>query len=453
MAPRQHTSSKSTRYAVALVAGAVALLVAACGGSSGGSSSSGAASGSASAGTTNITLWHGYGELAAPGEEPNTELDSLKAQVDAFMKANPNIKVTMTYVNSDDALKKLTVALQGGKAPDVTYQYGTNLPQLATSPAVVDVTDKVGDADYNWNDFPAGERDVFTIDGKVLGVPALVDNLAVVYNKDLFAAKGLAEPTPDWTWDELVADAKALTDTGKNQFGIEWPIDGSETEVWKYIAMLWEAGGDILTPDGKQAAFNSPQGVTALQALGDLGKAKAFYLNSAPDSPKANQLFNTNKIGMFVTGPWNLPDFPDVKYGVQVMPSFPGGGHDTIAGPDSWVVMDNGQQRVDAAWKLAKYLTSPDQVLADSLATGHLPTRTSVGNMPGFSAFATSFPGVDVFAQNLVNVKKARPSIAAYPQISQTIGNAVTSVVLGKADAQQALDDAAQQSNTILATG
>jgi multiple sugar transport system substrate-binding protein len=453
MAPRQHTGSKSTRYAVALVAGAIALLVAACGGSSGGSSSSGAASGAAGGGTTNLTLWHGYGELAAPGEEPNTELDSLKAQVDAFMKANPNIKVTMTYVNSDNALQKLTVALKGGKAPDVTYQYGTNIPQLATSPSVVDLTDRVGDADYNWNDFPAGERDVFTIDGKVYGVPALVDNLAVVYNKDLFAAKGLAEPQPDWTWDELVADAKALANSGTNQFGMEWPIDGSETEVWKYIAMLWEAGGDILTPDGKKAAFNSPQGVTALQALQELGKAKAFYLNASPDSEKANQLFNTGKIGMFVTGPWNLPDFPNVKYGVQVMPSFPGGGHDTIAGPDAWVVMDNGQQRVDAAWKLAKYLTSPDQVLADSLATGHLPTRTSVGNMPGFSAFATSFPGVDVFAQNLVNVKKARPSIATYPQISQTIGNAVTSVVLGKADPQQALDDAAQQSNAILATG
>ena len=453
MAPRQHTSWKSKRIAAALVAGAVALLVAACGGSSGGSSSSaGASSGAAAAGSTSITLWHGYAAASA-GEEPSAEYDSLKAQVDAFMKANPNIKVTMTYVNSDDALQKLTVALQGGKAPDVTYQYGTNVPQLATSSSVVDLTDRVADADYNWNDFPAGERDVFTIDGKVYGVPALVDNLAVVYNKDLFAAKGLKEPAPDWNWDELVADAKALTDPGQNQFGLEWPIDGSETEVWKYIAMLWEAGGDILTPDGKKAAFDSASGVTSLQALQELGKAKALYLNAAPDSPKASQLFNAGKIGMFVTGPWNLSEFPNAKYGVQVMPMFPNGSHDTIAGPDAWVVLDNGQERVDAAWKLAKFLTSPDQVLADSLATGHLPTRTSVGNMPGFSAFATSFPGIDLFAQNLVNVKKARPPIPTYPQISQAIGNAVTSVVLGKAEPQQALDDAAQQADTFLATG
>ena len=66
------------------------------------------------------------------------------------------------------------------------------MPQLATSPKVVDLTERVADADYDWNDFPAGERDVFTVDGKVLGVPALVDNLAVVYNKDLFAAAGPA---------------------------------------------------------------------------------------------------------------------------------------------------------------------------------------------------------------------------------------------------------------------
>jgi multiple sugar transport system substrate-binding protein len=433
------------------LAGAIALVVAACGGGSGGSSSS--SGGSAATGNVQITMWHGYGELAAPGEEPNTELDSLKAQVDAFQVANPTIKVDMTYVNSDDALEKLTVALQGDRAPDVTYQYGTNLPQLATSPKIVDLTDRVAASDYNWNDFPGGERDVFTIDGKVYGVPALVDNLAVVYNKDLFAAAGLAEPTPDWTWDELVADAKALTDPGKSQFGLEWPIDGSESEVWKFVAMLWEAGGDLMSPDGTKTAFASPQGATALAALGDLAKAKALYLNAAPDSPKANQLFNGNKIGMFITGPWNLADFPDAKYGVQVMPSFPGGGHDTIAGPDAWVVMDNGDARVEAAWKLTQYLTAPEQVLADSLATGHLPTRSSVSSMPGFAAFATSFPGIDVFATNLDNVRKARPTIAAYPQISQALGNAVTSVVLGKASPEQALADAAQQADATLAAG
>ncbi len=283
-----------------------------------------------------------------------------------------------------------------------------------------------------------------------MGVPALVDNLAVVYNKTMFAAAGIPEPTADWTWDDLSAAAIKLTDTSKKQFGLEFPIDGSESEVWKYIAMLWEAGGDILSEDGTKAAFASPAGVEALETLGKLAAANALYLNAAPDSPKSGQLFNAGKIGMFITGPWDLSSFPDADYGVQIMPAFGSGGHDTIAGPDAWVVIDNGPDRVDAAWTFLSWLTSKEQVLADSLATGHLPTRASVEAMPDFSAFAESFPGVDVFAANLENVKKARPVTTTYPQVSQFMGNAVTSVLLGKATAQAALDDAATQANAVL---
>jgi len=399
-----------------------------------------------------IQVWHGYGQLAAPGEEPNIELDSFNKLVKEFETSHPDIKVKTTYVNSDFSLQKLTVALRGGKAPDVTYQYGTNMAQLATTPKVVDLTDRVADKTYNWDDVFQGVRDVFTVDGKVLGVPALVDNLAVVYNKKLFREAGLPEPKPDWTWDELVADAKKLNDPGHKQFGIEFPIDGSETEVWKYIAMLWGAGGDILDSSNTKAAFASPEGVRALQVLDDLEKAKTIYLNAAPDSPKASQLFNANKIGMFITGPWDLSSFPDADYGVQVMPSFDkGGGHDTIAGPDAWVVVDNGADRVEAAWTFVSWLTAKEQVLEDSLATGHLPTRASVEQMAGFPLFATNYPGVEAFAKNLVNVKKARPSIATYPQVSQLLGNAVTSVLLGKATPQAALDSAANDANAVLA--
>ena len=76
------------------------------------------------------------------------------------------------------------------------------------------------------------------------------------------------------------------------------------------------------------------------------------------------------------------------------MPSFdPGGNHETIAGPDNWVIFDNGTDRVDASWEFLQYLASPDVILQDSLATGHLPTRASVEQMPGFAEFYTKFPG------------------------------------------------------------
>ena len=161
----------------------------------------------------------------------------------------------------------------------------------------------------NWNDFWIGERDVATVNGKVIGIPALVDNLAVVYNKTLFAKAGLQPPGPDWTWQEFVADAKKLTNPAIKQFGTAYVTPGTEDTVWHWEALLWEAGGQLLTPDNKKAAFDSPAGLASLNTLRTMAVTdKSMYLDPS-DSAYAN-LFNSGKIGMLVTGPWDLSDVP-----------------------------------------------------------------------------------------------------------------------------------------------
>ncbi len=401
-------------------------------------------------GVTHIILWQGYGATTQPGETPNREADSMHALVEEFNKTHPGIAVELINYNNDNALAKLTVALQAGEAPDVTYQYGSSMPQIAAAPGIVDLTQRVQEPGFNWNDFYPGERAAATVDGRVLGIPALVDNLAIVYNKDLFDKAKLSYPTADWTWADFRAAAKAITDPATKTFGFAFPADASEDSVWHFDAMLWEGGGDILNADNTKAAFDSPAGVTALQTLADMAVTdKSVYMdfqnaNSAP-------FFNSGKIGMMVTGPWDLPSFPDVNYGVQIMPMFPGGNHQTIAGPDNWVMFDNGAARTAAAWTFVSWLTAPQQVLQDSLTTGHLPLRQSVTQMPPFSKFATKFPGVDVFVANLANVLKARPVLKAYPRISEAMGQAIIAAMTGEKSPQQALSDAAQQVNGILA--
>ena len=156
---------------------------------------------------------------------------------------------------------------------------------------------------------------------------------------------------------------------------------------------------------------------------------------------------------MIITGPWDLSGFPDVNYGVQVMPSFdPGGSHQTIAGPDNWVIFDNGQARVDAAWKFLSFMTSPDQVLQDSLDTSHLPTRASVAEHVRRSRRSSRRTrGTQVFVDNLKNVLQARPSIPQYPRVSTALGQAIVSALQGQASPQDALNQAAEQANGFLA--
>jgi multiple sugar transport system substrate-binding protein len=156
---------------------------------------------------------------------------------------------------------------------------------------------------------------------------------------------------------------------------------------------------------------------------------------------------------MLVTGPWDLPSFPDVDYGVEILPGF-NGDHQTIAGPDMWCVFDNGDGRADAALKFVQWLTAAEQVQKEDLATGHLPIRLSVASDEAFLAdFGDAFPGVDVFAENLKNVSQARPVLAAYPQISEAMGTAIVSAMLGESEPKAALDQAASESNDALALG
>jgi multiple sugar transport system substrate-binding protein len=400
-------------------------------------------------------MWHGYGKVIDNQGQTNFEAKALIDLVDEYNAMGTGVHVTLDYIGSNDhALEKLTVALQGDLQPDITYQYGTSMPQLATAPGIMNLTELVQDPGFKWDDFSEGARAASSVDDQVLAIPALIDNLAIVYNKDLFQAAGVDEPTTDWTWDDFQAAAKALTDPGAQQFGFAYPIDGSEDTVWHYDAMLWEAGGDILNADNTEAAFNSAQGVEALTTLQQMAVTDKSVFLDQQNVGKIDELFNAGKIGMLVTGPWALSSYPSVKYGVQIMPMYDGGSHATIAGPDMWVMFDNGEGRGDAAWEFMTWLTAAEQVTQDSMTSGHLPIRNSVVDEPGFlDAFDTKFPGEGLFAENLANVTKARPVITSYDQISQIMGEAVVKVMLGQAEPQQALDDAAAQVNEVLAGG
>jgi len=402
-------------------------------------------SGSGGGGTT-IQIWEGYTQV---------EAKAFAHLVSQYEATHPGQKVNTLYVNSDNTLQKVLTAVRGGSPPDIAYLYGSWAPNVAQIPQVVNLTQVVQRPAVNWNDFWTGERAVATVNGKVIGIPALVDNLAVVYNKTLFAKAGLQPPGPGWTWQDFVADAKKLTNPAIKQFGTAYVTPGTEDTVWHWEPLLWEAGGQLLTPDNKKAAFDSAAGLASLNTLRTMAVTdKSMYLD--PSDSAYGNLFNSGKIGMLVTGPWDLATFNNVKYGVQVMPSYPGtsGGHQTISGPDNWVIFNNGPARTAAAEQFLIWLTAATQDKYFAVQTGDLPIRQSVGNDASVTQqMNTAVPGMAAFISNLGNVKQARPQIPQYPKISTILGTMIVSVLLGKSQPQAALTAAAQQVDQALAAG
>ncbi len=421
-----------TTKAAAGLAGLITLgaALSGCGGGSGGDD-----------GTT-ITVWHGYTDV---------EAKAISAQVKEWNADHPKEKVKLVYNGgNDNTLQKTVAGFTAGNYPDVGYQFGSSGAQLARQPKLVDLTDIVKQPDFKWDDFYPSEREAATVDGKVVGVPALVDNLSLVYNKAMFEAAGVPLPTAEWSWDDFRQAAKKLTDPAKKTYGWAYVNDGSEDTVWRYLPLLWQAGGDLLTEDNKKPAFDSAAGKEALELLQGMAVTdKSVYL----DTGNGNylNLFNSGKIAMLWTGPWDLSSInADIDYGVTVLPGHDG-NHETISGPDLYMAFEHSKGRADTAVKFLTWLTSAEVHLDFAIATGDLPLRESESKLPEYAQFLKKYPANKVFVENLGNVKHIRPNIASYGEISTAVGQMVQSVLIGQAEPQKALDTASDEVASVLA--
>ncbi|HEY2298035.1 MAG TPA: ABC transporter substrate-binding protein [Jatrophihabitans sp.] len=419
---------RGTRFGRFAAGAAAALLAAttlsACGGGSG------------SDGGSTIEVSHGYTDV---------EAKALTALANQWNTDHPNTKVKLLFNGgNDNALQKTVAGFTAGNYPDVAYEFGSSAAQLARQPKLVDLTDKVNAPDVKWSDFYPSEREAATVNGKVVGFPALVDNLALVYNKKLFAQAGIAPPDPSWTWADFRAAAKKLTNASTHNYGWAYVNDGSEDTVWRFLAMLWQAGGDLLTPDHSKPAFDSAAGLAALQQLHDMAVTdKSVYL----DTGNGNylNLFNSGKIAMLWTGPWDLSSInSDIKYGVTLLPGY-NGNHETISGPDIYMLFDHSSGRTDTAFKFVTWLTSAPVHLQFAIRTGDLPVRKSETELPGYKTFLAKYPAEKVFVQNLDNVKHVRPNLPEYAQVSSAVGQMVQSVLLGQAQPADALKSGSSQ--------
>ncbi|TDD22227.1 extracellular solute-binding protein [Nonomuraea diastatica] len=154
---------------------------------------------------------------------------------------------------------------------------------------------------------------------------------------------------------------------------------------------------------------------------------------------------------MIIAGPWALLDIIDhkIEYGVQVLPGY-NGNHETIAGPDNWVVFDNGSRRAKAATDFLTWLTRPEQDARWTLGLGNLPIRKATTELPAYEKFIKDIPDIDVFTANLDNAKQARPHLPAYPEFSEKVGDAISEALVGGTPPQEALTAAATEAGTVL---
>lgn len=433
-------TSRTIRRTAALGAATLALVgtLAACGGGSGGGATT-----LDTAAPVTLTWWTGQTEAA------HELLKSLAAE---FHELHPNVTVNADpgASSTEELLQKMSAGFAGGTYPDISYAFGSWASQLEASGRTLDVTEQVKDPAVGWEEFPAAARATAQPTGAAtIAFPALVDNISLIYNTTVFDAAGVDHPTPDWTWDDFRAAAKALTDPATQTFGYAYSVSGSEETTWQFWPHLWQNGGAILSDDQKTATFAEQPGVDALEFLRAMAQDdQSVYLDQT--DTKFAELFAADRIGMMTSGPWQLYDLntAGTKYGVVQLPGTDG-NHQTVSGPDLWVMLDHQDaNRAHWTFEFLRWLTAPEQDVRWNVAYGNLPLRASEQETPEFQAQVAALPGLDVMAANSENATTARPTVPGYVGLSEAIAGAISQVLQGQgspADALAAAQDKADQ--------
>ncbi|MFK0115392.1 ABC transporter substrate-binding protein [Streptomyces sp. NPDC090994] len=417
----------------ALLAGAAGAAVSGCG--------AGTDDGVAADGTVTIEVWHGQADTAK---------QVLRKLVADFEREHPKIRVGLGGgVLSDVMLQKVTAALAAGSYPDIAYVFGSDLARVARGPQVVDLTDTVDSGPLPWKNYWAAARDAVTVNGRVRAAPAVLDALAVVCNKRLFREAGVGLPEAGWTWADFTETARRLTDRAAGRFGTGWPGTGDEDTVWRLWPMIWDLGGDVVDDSGKGIGF-ADSGVRALEVVAGLARDRSVYVDPKPGSEQMYQVFQSGRMGMVVTGPWQLPDIRQagIDHHIVPLPSF-SGRPVTISGPDTWTLFDNGAARSRAARTFVTWLTQPAQDVRWAVGAGSLPLSRRTEAQPAWRREVEETEGLSVFTEALDSAR-VRPVHPAYPEVSQALGRAVVSVLLGRSGPGAALRSCADEADAAL---
>ena len=393
-------------------------------------------------GRVTVTFWHGM--------ESGINNTILQAKIDDFNSRHSDIFVDAQIYGAADQLgPKLDAAVAGKTPPDLLWWAPAYFPKYAAAGALQTVDQFMAeDASFNRNDVYDYLWDLGTYDGHVYVTPFSASSLGMYYNKRLFADAGIA--TPPATWDDLASDAEKLTKG--DVAGFLLPVGTSEWTVWTWECFLWEAGGELLTPDKTHAAFNGQAGVDALDFWRSLSDRKIARFSETDAGYKLDDML-AGRVAIMINGPWNystIKEQSSVEIGVFPLPA--GRRRATNIGGESLFLFKSNPRRERAAWEFMKFVMSPDFQVDWAMNTGYLPVTKSASNDPRYQAFLGENPFIKAFNDQMP-VGKTRPSIAQYPGMSQTLGKYIEAALYGKMSSKEALDRAAVDVDRLLALG
>ncbi|CCH29931.1 sugar ABC transporter substrate-binding protein [Actinosynnema sp. NPDC047251] len=345
--------------------------------------------------------------------------------VKRYQDAHPEVEIRRTAIPRADFDAKLAQAVAAGTFPDIAAVDVAALPRLAGQDVLADLTPRYSSWDVK-DRFLEPVRASVRYQDKFYGVPLRTSTTALLYNRDLFAAGGVADPPR--TWEELRATAQALTVSG--QWGLCFAANGGAATA-NFLPLLWQAGGDVTD-------VGADPGVRALSFVDGLVNVDR---SAPPDVLRWNDSdvereFAAGRCAMMVNGPWSAPalNSAGLDWGAAPLPTGAAGGGSLLGG-EAWVLGRAGRH-ADRAWDVLRWLAEErDNATEFGAALNALPNRSDTVDDLAWRWD----PNVPAFIGQLAGARVVYGP--RYPEVSAAISTMVRQVLGRERPAAQAAQD------------
>ena len=385
-----------------------------------------------------VTLFSSFQSMAATemhGVMCGGEIRQADQDVVAqFMSDNPGVNVTMEAVPWGTCQDKVINLAIAGDPVSFSYVGSRTLKGLAENGHIVAVD--IPDAQKAM--YQPGILNTVSHLGKIWGYPHAFSTKALFMNCGILEQAGLACEGPK-SWDELYSMAETI----KNNTGIAGiGLCGKDFDntMHQFLNYLYSNGGQVIDPDTNTITLNSSNTVEALEFYAKLA-------NVSQEGPLAwersqlTELFNDEKIAMYINGPWGRGQHGEGLNVTTVrIPAGPQGKQGTLLITDS-VAVFNGTGHEDLASKLVAKLASGD-------AQYDLDTSWGLTPIMQYSQIGSVAPYNDDYWMMFIDAIAdggPEPLLVDYKAFQTVMNDMIQGAILGEGSAADLVAEAAEE--------
>jgi sn-glycerol 3-phosphate transport system substrate-binding protein len=452
-----------SRFLTLLIAVVVlSLSLTACGGNGEEAAPSGETPGAGAAGgTVAIDLWH---------SEAAANADALEGLASRFNASQDEVRVQVIFEGTDEELMaKLVTSLGSGQVPAIALLAEPDTQKMIDSGAVAPVQDFVDSESYDLSDVDQKATQYYTSQGKLWAMPFCTAVSMIYYNKVTFREVGLDPEKPPKDLEEVRQYSEKIF---KRDASGNVVRSGIAIDIQDWTERIIADHDDLFVDnnngrDGRatKVLFDNETGRYFFQWWHDMvDEGLAFNIGRNPTfadgllamvSDRAPMTFSYSSALGTVVEALEKGAAGGMEVGVSVLPGVPGGtGNGLPGGRALWILNLRSEREQEAAWKFIKWLMEPEQQAEWFAGSGYLPVRHAALDQPAAIDIVARYPlyqvALDVYLKAPATPTGLGALLGPFRQVREALRQGVEAMLSGAKDPDQALEDAAEESNRII---